>query len=175
MLVRPPCLVRSQVDLGLWTASEHCSKFEIMPGPLPELIQLDELQQAYIVMSTQDEGDASCFDERRRELLALPDIAAVLPEFVHRYRTPAQYWQFIKRKFPSYAERRDFIWSGFQTALDFAERKRGTPAGGTVKEGLANLDATHIQELWAKALARRSDDPEGAITAARTLLESVCN
>jgi len=146
-----------------------------MPGPLPELIQLDELQQAYIVMSTQDEGDASCFDERRRELLALPDIAAVLPEFVHRYRTPAQYWQFIKRKFPSYAERRDFIWSGFQTALDFAERKRGTPAGGTVKEGLANLDATHIQELWAKALARRSDDPEGAITAARTLLESVCN
>jgi hypothetical protein len=28
--------------------------------------------------------------------------------------------------------------------------------------------------LWEKALARRRADPEGAITAARTLLETVC-
>jgi len=146
-----------------------------MPGPLPELVlKLDELQQAYIALSTNDGGDTSCFEDRRRELLGITDIAALLPEFVHRYRTPAQYWQFIKRKFPSYAERRDFIWSGFQPALDFAERQRGTPADRSVKDGLDSLEATHVHELWAKALARRSDDPEGAITAARTLLESVC-
>jgi hypothetical protein len=28
--------------------------------------------------------------------------------------------------------------------------------------------------MWAKALGRRADDPEGAITAARTLLEATC-
>ncbi len=146
-----------------------------MSGSLSEVVRkLDELQQAYIVMSTQDEGDASCFEERRRELLAMPDIAALLPEFVHRYRTPAQYWQFIKRKFRSYAERRECIWAGFQPALDFAERKRGTPADGVVKEGLESLESTHVHDLWTKALARRSKDPEGAITAARALLESVC-
>jgi hypothetical protein len=146
-----------------------------MPGPIPELLQkIYELQQAYIVMSTNDDGDASCFEERRRELLDIPEIAALLPEFVHRYRTPAQYWQFIKRKLPSYAERREFIWAGFQPALDFAEGRRGTPADAAVTGGLANLEATHIHELWSKALARRADDPEGAITAARTLLESVC-
>lgn len=146
-----------------------------MAAPVPELVQkLDELQQAYIVMSTSDPGDASCFEERRRELLDVPDIATLLPEFVHRYRTQAQYWQFIKHKFPSYAERREFIWTGFRPALDFAERRRGMPADGTVTDGLADLEATHIQELWSKALARRTDDPEGAITAARALLESVC-
>jgi hypothetical protein len=36
------------------------------------------------------------------------------------------------------------------------------------------LDTKYISEAWQKALDRRNDDPEGAITAARTLLESVC-
>ena len=31
-----------------------------------------------------------------------------------------------------------------------------------------------MQEVWTKALARRESDPEGAVTSARTLLESVC-
>ena len=31
-----------------------------------------------------------------------------------------------------------------------------------------------VAETWDKARARRQDDPEGAITAARSLLESVC-
>ena len=42
-----------------------------------------------------------------------------------------------------------------------------TPAQGT-------LDTRYISEAWQKALDRRHQDPEGAITAARTLLESVC-
>jgi hypothetical protein len=36
------------------------------------------------------------------------------------------------------------------------------------------LDTPFISAAWRKALERRHDDPEGAITAARTLLESVC-
>ena len=36
------------------------------------------------------------------------------------------------------------------------------------------LDTQYISEAWDKARTRRHDDPEGAITAARTLLESVC-
>jgi Abortive infection C-terminus len=37
-----------------------------------------------------------------------------------------------------------------------------------------NLDTQYISGAWEKARARRHEDPEGAITAARTLLESVC-
>lgn len=36
------------------------------------------------------------------------------------------------------------------------------------------LDTKYISEAWQKALDRRHEDPEGAITAARSLLESVC-
>ncbi|MDQ0193840.1 abortive infection family protein [Paenibacillus wynnii] len=37
-----------------------------------------------------------------------------------------------------------------------------------------NVNVQYIQEAWRKALERRGSDPEGAITIARTLLESVC-
>ena len=36
------------------------------------------------------------------------------------------------------------------------------------------FSADGVSEAWARALNRRSTDPEGAITAARTLLETVC-
>jgi hypothetical protein len=35
-------------------------------------------------------------------------------------------------------------------------------------------DEAHVQAAWSKALERRATDPDGAITMARTLLESVC-
>lgn len=38
----------------------------------------------------------------------------------------------------------------------------------------AKIDSQSIGDVWRKALDRRHEDPEGAITAARTLLESVC-
>jgi len=43
-----------------------------------------------------------------------------------------------------------------------------------VSETLSKVDSAHVQEAWQKALERRATDPEGAVTAARTLLESVC-
>ena len=41
-------------------------------------------------------------------------------------------------------------------------------------DALSVLDADHVVEAWEKALERRSTDPEGAITAARSLLETTC-
>lgn len=135
---------------------------------------IEELQQAYIVLATNDPGDSSCFASRRAQLLGMPAVARLLPEFVARYRTTEQFWQFIKRKFAHYSERRVFIWDGFHAAIEYAERQVGSPSDAAVEEGLSGLEAVHIQELWGKALERRAEDPEGAITAARTLLESVC-
>ncbi len=39
---------------------------------------------------------------------------------------------------------------------------------------LSKFDAETVHAVWQKALNRRSEDPEGAITSARTLLETVC-
>jgi len=42
------------------------------------------------------------------------------------------------------------------------------------KEALALIDSIQIRNAWEKALNRSKLDPEGAITSARTLIESTC-
>lgn len=57
--------------------------------------------------------------------------------------------------------------------LDRLEALDATPsdAGSTVV--LQSFDVEGVYAVWEKALERRSRDPEGAITLARTLLETV--
>ncbi len=59
-------------------------------------------------------------------------------------------------------------------------RVRGTaqvgaqPADELISKVLVSFDAQGVHDAWQKALERRQTDPAGAITAARTLLETVC-
>jgi len=138
------------------------------------LRKLESLQSAYLARATGDSGDTEHYDQYRRELLDSPAIAALLPDFVDRFRPLDQFWPYIKRQFGSYAERRDYIWDRFGNAIAYAEGKRSSPSDLSVEQGLASLEAEHIHQLWSKALQRRAEDPDGAITTARTLLESVC-
>jgi hypothetical protein len=48
------------------------------------------------------------------------------------------------------------------------------PADDRITTVLASYDAAGVNDGWAKALARRDSDPDGAITAAKSLVESVC-
>lgn len=48
------------------------------------------------------------------------------------------------------------------------------PADDDISAILVNFDAEHVHIAWQKALERRNEDPEAAITMARTLIESVC-
>ena len=50
----------------------------------------------------------------------------------------------------------------------------GSPLDTACSSILCRKDAPHVSDAWQKALERRNSDPEGAITAARTLLEAVC-
>lgn len=101
-------------------------------------------------------------------------MASLVPAWARRYRSLDQFWGFIQPKFPSYAERRKFIWDDFRALPDFAESGGEHPSDIVVSEALDRIDAEHVRIAWTKALERRSTDPEGAITMAGTLLESVC-
>jgi integrase len=58
---------------------------------------------------------------------------------------------------------------------EFARGRKTAPSDDIIISTFSNnVDAQYIQEAWTKALERRSTDPEGAITIARTILESVC-
>ncbi len=63
---------------------------------------------------------------------------------------------------------KDFSWGALLPT------EQHSPSAEAISSALSNLDTEHVQEIWQKALERKSSDPEGAITIARTLLESVC-
>jgi hypothetical protein len=54
------------------------------------------------------------------------------------------------------------------------ESESRTPSDAAITATVQAVSSSYIQEAWHKALERRATDAEGAITAARTLLESVC-
>lgn len=50
----------------------------------------------------------------------------------------------------------------------------GSPADAAISDTLAKFEPDQVHARWTAALDRRGDDPAGAITLARTLLEDVC-
>jgi len=145
-------------------------------NPREELLEkLETLQNMLISYSRYESAkvDPAEFKSLRDELLRDPTVKDRLPRFVRTHRDFPQFWGFIKRQSPSYEGRRQYICSEFAPLLDFAERP-GSPADEAVSEILSRFDTEHVHQVWARALERRADDPEGAITSARTLLEAVC-
>lgn len=140
------------------------------------LERAQQLQDQLVSYSTNGgfEGGDDAYRQLRSGLLELPHVQDLLPAFVKRHRDLGSYWQFIKQKFPTYAERRTFIWDSFRPLLDQLEADQGHPAARPIEIALTALDEENVRSLWKKAMDRRLSDPDGAITAARALLESTC-
>lgn len=132
------------------------------------------LQSLLVSHATGGVGDGNDYKLLRKHFLDNPETATLTPQFVRTNRDLEQFWNFIKHKFAHYAERREIIWSEFRPLLDFLEGRIRKPSDEGISDVLKNFDADGVHSAWAKALERRASDPEGAITAARTLLETVC-
>ncbi len=85
-----------------------------------------------------------------------------------------EFWAFIQPKFPSYRERSVYINQEFSSILEMLESNSSVSGDESVTSTLFRFDFERVNEAWLKALERRTTDPEGAITMARTLLETVC-
>ncbi|WP_247640564.1 abortive infection family protein [Chromohalobacter moromii] len=138
------------------------------------LVNAESLQNMMIARATtQDPVPRQEYAQARAALMSAPRIADVLPRMVRTCRDPAQFWGHIKSRFDTYEERRQFIWGEFRPLLDRLEAV-GTPSDAIISNSLERFDSQHVHAAWAKAIDRRDADPEGAITMARSLLESVC-
>lgn len=129
-------------------------------------------------MAARATGDVSASDSiyqhLRREFMQEASFKALLPDFVRTCRSLSDFWPLIKDKADTYSERRRIINDAFAPLIDFLEAKDMTPADSSVSEVLKTFDPEGVHIVWRKALDRRNTDPEGAITIARTLLETVC-
>jgi hypothetical protein len=127
-----------------------------------------------ISRATGKDADDSAYKSMRAELIAIPRLKTYLPESVRICRSLDEFWEFIKPKFKHYAERKSYIRSDFEPLLQTLEMEASSPGDVGMSAIMMAMDSGYVQETWRKALDRRATDAEGAITAARTLLETVC-
>ncbi|AHG75475.1 hypothetical protein X808_9520 [Mannheimia varigena USDA-ARS-USMARC-1296] len=137
-------------------------------------VQIESMKNLLISRATGGKESNVEFTTLRKLILDNQAIEALLPTFIKTCSTLEQFWGFISCKYNTYADRRDYLNQEFQLLINFVERSLSSPADEIITEGLQKIDITHIQSTWEKALERRNSDPEGAITIARTLLETVC-
>ncbi|MFZ2725955.1 MAG: abortive infection family protein [Methylococcaceae bacterium] len=136
----------------------------------------EALQNIAISIATgkSKDEDEQVYKELRNYFIKNQKYNELLPSFIRTSRDLSQFWQFIKVKFSSYSERRQYIWQEFLPLLDFLENKGTRPVDANTSKLLKAFDEQNVHAVWQKALDRRTTDPEGAITTARSLLETVC-
>jgi len=136
-------------------------------------LQVETLQNLLTDISTGGIADNNDYNNLRNDLLN-SEVKELLPDFIKSNRTTSQFWQFIKFSYAHYAERRLFIWDSFAPVFDYLENKSASPAEESITNRLILFNQEYIKSEWKKALDRKTKDPEGAITSARTLLETTC-
>ncbi|MCE5273705.1 MAG: abortive infection family protein [Deltaproteobacteria bacterium] len=134
---------------------------------------MELLQNTLIATATKDEYDTGDYNELRSKLLSHTELKQITPEFIIAYRDLKQFWLFIKRKFNHYSERRDFIWGNFTPLLNYLEQTDESPADQLAGYSIKESGQAYITLEWEKCLQRRVTDLEGAITSARSLLETI--
>jgi hypothetical protein len=147
-------------------------EFNDLPDSILERASV--MEKELIARATGGQTRSQIYENLRREFMADVALKALLPEFVRTSRSLDAFWPWIKEQDGSYAGRRRVISTAFIPLMDHLEGRHIMPPDLEISERLGAFDADAVQVVWSKALQRRLDDPEGAITSARTLIETVC-
>jgi len=129
---------------------------------------IEYLQNSLISRATGGEFDNEIYRYIRLKIIKNKTLESFLPEWIKTCRDTSHFWGFIKDKYATYAERRKFIRDELSPLLNFLEMKHNSPI-----DEIIVFDEVHIHTQWQKAVERKENDPEGAITMARTLIESL--
>src|SRR6202043_3434521 len=144
----------------------------------PTFLAAEELRDLMVARATSEPHVSKAdYIGARQALLADRAVADLVPRFVRNCHSPDAFWSYIRGVASgsgSWDARRRHIYESFAPLLASLERFDIVPVDDPVGKAVAKFDAASVSDAWTKALERRGRDPAGAITAARTLLESVC-
>ena len=139
--------------------------------PLEQAQSIKNILVAACEGATSDNG---FYQQLRSELMRDPVLRPLLPEFVRTCRDLDHFWGYIKSVSPKWAPRQHHVRDAMTPVFHHLEDANRAPFDTVVSDVLQKFDADGVHIVWEKALVRRHTDPDGAITSARTLLETVC-
>jgi hypothetical protein len=138
------------------------------------LVDVEKFRSMLIRFATGGQAEDDEYRTLRRQLLTDQEIAGMVPRFVQSCIDLGDFWGYIKGEFSTYEARRQYLRQQFAPVIELLERGGQAPSDPLVTTALAGVNSDYVRAAWEKALSRRATDPEGAITAARALLETVC-
>ena len=141
--------------------------------PVSPIERLEMIKGILISCATGGTKDNQSYALLRRDFMSDPMLKDRLPRFVRTYRDLDAFWPYIKGEADTYAERRQLISVAFTPMMDYLEGYNNAPSDKIISDTMKSFGMDSVNAAWAKALDRRFTDPEGAITLARTLLETV--
>ena len=123
----------------------------------------DALVNLLIDRATGGNGEDSDLLELRAYFLEHDRYSTLLPRWFPSKRSLNQFWQFIKNRFSTYADRREFLWNEFEPLLSACETDEGITAENEISSVLSGFDAKTVGRTWRHMTKRVDDDPEGAM------------
>lgn len=144
---------------------------------LTTLQKVERIKSFLIQRARGEYPDEHEYATLRTELIHLPELEGKLPEMVMIYRSLSEFWIFIKHRIQgcgSYAEREEYIRKKFHKLLTEIELGKINPTQKPTEETLKHLNSKEVQKLFTIAMNRTEKDANGAVTAAKSLLESTC-
>jgi hypothetical protein len=142
--------------------------------PTTQLEQAKMLENILVNGCEGPAGDAGTYQQLRAELMQDPALRPLLPEFVRTCRDLRHFWGYIKGYAPKWEPRRIHVRDSMTPVFNHLEGAHKAPVDTVASDVLQKFDADGVHTVWEKALGRRHTDPDGAITTARTLLETAC-
>lgn len=86
-----------------------------------EFEKVSYFQSLLISRATGKFAEDKEYESLRQELLSIPHIASMLPAWIRTSRTLDSFWEFIKARYETYAERRSYLYAQFTPILDALE------------------------------------------------------
>jgi hypothetical protein len=131
------------------------------------------MKELCVEMATGGKFSYENYEEKRQITMSYPELQGVWPAWLVKCRYGQQYWSFISSKFSSYRERKEFLYSEFNKIIDQLRQGYEYPIVASLENSLSDIDNETLKSVWRKVVQRAKSDPEGAITASKTMLETV--
>lgn len=150
---------------------------DIPDTPDSPLEQARMMENILLAACEGNRSQSGMYTQLRGMLMGEPALKPLLPEFVRTCRDLNHFWSYAKglpTQNNHWERRRQHVRDGLTPLLDHLEQRNTAPVDNVASDVLKSFDPDGIHLVWNKALERRHTDPEGAITSARTLLETVC-
>jgi Abortive infection C-terminus len=136
--------------------------------------QAKSLETLLLAACQGDRSESGLYELLRSTLMSDAALRSLLPEFVRTCRSLDHVWTSLRSISAHWAPRRKHVHDAMIPLFNHLEGINRAPIDAVAADTLQKFDAPSVHDVWEKALSRRHADPDGAITSARTLLETVC-